>query len=255
MRKNNRKGIWLTPVDKELFTYLHNMKIATVHQINRDIYRYDKINTLHRRLRRLERSGYIKGNSHYDFPKMKIFCLTERGFKDFLSDGTERVIELSSQAVAHDIGLGNIIASLSKAPKVRKYFTENELKSWEIHWQSERLRPFIDARCDGVGVVQLGDHELYFAVEYEASEKAGIRVADIIHKYYTEDAIPGVLLIYKCDKVFKNYVKTEREFLVNQEARDGNKLFYVHYDSLVNDLCFSFTDIQGYKLNLGLEAA
>lgn len=251
MKQHGKAGYWLTQSDKKLFRYLHQTKVATAIQINRDIYRYDKINTLYHRLALLQKLGFIRSISHQSLPKVKILNLSDKGFRDFVSDGTERLVELKSQAILHDLALVDIRYCLLKSDKVTRFLTENELRTWNDHWQSEMLSSFIDVRCDGVAFTQLTGGSVTLAVEYESSCKSNGRVDEIVAKYYRNGDIPGVLFVCEDDEVQGLFVSSETKFLKEKGASGNNKFFYTKLENLLSDPAMAFTDVEGNKLKLG----
>lgn len=251
MKRHCKAGFWLRAADNDLFHYLHQAKVATALQINRDIYHYEKINTLYHRLALLQRLGLIASTSHQALPKVKVFHLSEKGFRDFVADGTERVIELKSQAILHDLALVDVRHCLLKSRNVTRFLTENELRAWNDHWRSEILSCFIDVRCDGVAFTQLTGGDVTFAVEYEASCKSQARVDEIVAKYYRNGDIPGVLLICEGDAVKQLYVSSETKFLKDRGGDMSNKFFYVNLQNMLVDPDLIFTDLEGNRLRLG----
>ena len=54
------KGIFITERDIEFFKYLHAVKIATYDQVHRDNYSDYKIDSVDKRIRKMENNGILK---------------------------------------------------------------------------------------------------------------------------------------------------------------------------------------------------
>lgn len=249
MKTRAKPGFWSGPKDKALFRYLHAAKVATVEQINRDIYRQSKINTAYKRLQLLQKLGLVRSCHHHALGKRKIVSLTERGFKEFVADGTERTIELKSQAPLHDLALVDVKFHLLELNKVSRFCSENELKTWNIYWQSDDFNKFIDVRCDGVADVNLDGGRVLFAVEMEAVQKARERSQEIIAKYYTS-LIPAVLFVCGDDAIRSLFLELEAQHLSRAGDRKSGKFFYVLLDDLLQGHGVVFADVFGNKLRL-----
>ena len=122
MKAQTKPGFWSSPKDRELFRYLHQAKVATVEQINRDIYQHPKINTVYWRLLLLQKLGLVRSCHHHALGKKKVVSLTERGFKEFVADGTERTVELKSQTLLHDLALVDVKFHLLRSNKISRFY-------------------------------------------------------------------------------------------------------------------------------------
>lgn len=251
MKARTKPGFWSTPADKKLFRYLHEAKVATVEQINRDIYRHPKINTVYCRLLLLQKLGFVRSCHHHALGKKKIVSLTEKGFREFVSDGSERAVELKSQALLHDLALVDVRFHLLKSRKVSRFYSENELKTWNTYWLSDDFTKFIDVRCDAVVSVCLDGGNALFAVELEAIQKNRERSQEIIAKYYQSSLIPAVLFICGDKAVLDLFLELESSHLSSHDGRKSGKFFYILLDNLLQGPSLVFTDVFGNRLRLG----
>lgn len=250
MKAQVNPGFWSTSLDEKLFRYLHQVKVATTEQINRDIYQFAKISSLQRRLHRLQSRGFVRCCYQAALGRKNILSLTERGFKKFVSDGSERAVELKSQAILHDIALVDVRFHLLKSTKISRFYSENELKTWNTYWQSDDFGKFIDVRCDGVAAVNLDGGSLLFAVELETVQKNRERSQEIIAKYY-QSMIPVVLFVCGDDSIRATFLKLESEYLSGHAPRKSGKFFYVLLSDLLKEPSLVFADVFSNRLLLG----
>ncbi|MGE0172437.1 MAG: hypothetical protein AB7T49_06630 [Oligoflexales bacterium] len=250
MKNQATPGFWSSQSDEKLFFYLHQFKVATVEQINRDIYQYAKLNTLYWRLLLLQRLGFIRSCHHHDLGKKKIVSLTEKGFGQFISDGTERTVELKSQAILHDLALVDVKHHLLRSNKISRFYSENELKTWNTYWQSDDFSKFIDVRCDGAVEATLSGGNVTFAVELETTQKNHERSQEIVTKYYQKIEIPAVLFICGNESIRKLFLNIETQYLSENVDRKSGKFFYICLDELLQRQSLVFVDLFGNRLRL-----
>ena len=250
MKKQTNAGFWSSPSDEKLFRYLHQAKVATVEQINRDIYQYAKINTLHWRLRLLQKLGFVQFCHHHALGKKKIVSLTEKGFRSFVADGTERTIELKSQAMLHDLALVDVKFHLLKSDKIGQFYSENELKTWNAYWQSDNFGKFIDVRSDGAAEVKMNGGSVLFAVELETAQKNRERSQEIVTKYYQASTIPAVLFVCGDDAIRRVFLELESRQLSEQDSRKSGKFFHILLDEILEGKSLVFADVFGNRLRL-----
>ncbi len=245
--KSNLKGFWLRNKDEKFFGYLHRVKIATLLQINRDVYDFDKFRNVYQRIATLEKAGLLTQTSHVAFPKQKLITLSRKGFDEFVSTGDERIVELRSDSIAHDVKLVDIRHRFLNSDKVIEYHTENTLQTWLECLNSKELRPYVEARCDAAIKARFPTGEVFLAVEYEASQKFASRIREAINKYYNTDEIPAVLYICADDDIIQRYTQEERRNFAKYDAR----IYYKTIESFTHDQTLAFKNRDGELLRLG----
>lgn len=239
-------GFWKSDKDEEFFSYLHSIKIATLFQINRDIYRYEKFKSLYKRMAKFEKLGLLTQGCHIAFPKQKLITLSRKGFDEFVGNGDERVVELKSDSISHDVTLVDIRHRLLRAGKVIDYHTENSLQTWRENLNAE-LRPYVEARSDAAIKAEFSSGKPFLAVEYEANRKFASRIAEVVSKYYNTDEIPAVLYICKDEEIIEHHLREERKNFSQYDAR----IYYKTLESFSHDQTLAFKNRDGEVLRLG----
>jgi hypothetical protein len=245
--KSNLKGFILGPKDESFFSYLHQVKIASLFQINRDVYGYEKFRNVYERVATLERVGLLTQACHVALPKQKLVTLSRKGFDEFVSTGDERVVELRSDSIAHDVKLVDIRQRLLNSEKVIEYFTENTLQTWPERLHSEELRPFVEDRCDAAIKARFPTGEVFLAVEYEASRKFATRIRETIGKYYNTEEIPAVLYVCADENILQAHMQEEKRNFSKYDPR----IYYKTIENFFHDQTLAFRNREGETLRLG----
>lgn len=241
----NEKVLNVSRKDSELFLYLHAVKVATFTQINENVYKYPVIHVLYKRLRKFEKDGFINGIYHYKTSPQKIYRLTKQGFLKFVSDGTEQRIEIGSNAVMHDLRLGDIRWRLLKDNIAVTYMTENTLKTWENLSTDPLLLPYVQVNCDAVAEIPVGRGIVRFAVEYEASKKHWNRYSDILDNYYSNPGIPFVIYVCEDGSLIRDLKSKDRNSYGDQDP----KIFYITADQILKSNTVELTNRNGKILD------
>lgn len=244
MRKN---ATWIMASDIEMFHYLHAVKVATFEQINRDLNKNASCWRLYKRVALLKSKGLLDTYFDTAMPKVRLISLTEAGFKKYLNIGGVARCELRSMAVLHDIELVDIRNRFLCSEKVASYYTENSLQTWNFYKTDSDLRSFVNLRSDGAIGAKAPDGIVYFAVEYEATQKVGHRYDDILQKYYQETDVVGVLYICKAPSIL-NQLKTKEKLLYGNTKP---KFFYATIDDLLKGTQLVFESHDGGRIDLG----
>lgn len=242
--------LWMKDVDYRFFNYLHSVKVALYEQINRDVYGYDNIFSLYKRLRKFKNLGLVRRYFHEDFARSKVVGLTNLGFTKFVANGTELKTEVGSNAIGHDVGLVEVRHQLMSAANVNAYHTENSLRTWQHYSDEEDFFPYVQMRCDGAVDVSYPEGMVRFAVEYEASAKFSSRYKDVFQRYYQAEEIPLVLYICKHTELMKELILREKRWF--DTARP--KLFYKTLDDLKQDKTLTFTSRLGERLAVSINS-
>ncbi len=245
--KKSSQSFWKSNKDEDLFDYLHEVKIATLVQINRDVYGYEKFKTLYKRIAKFEKLGFLTQSCHVAFPKQKLISLTRQGFDEFLGNGDERIIELKSDSIAHDLNLVDIRHRLLNADKVIDFFSENALQTWKKYSENTDLRPYVEARCDAALKAQFSNGDVLLAVEYEANRKYISRIDEVVAKYYNTNDIPAVLYICSDEQIVQEHIQAENRRFSKYDAR----IYYKTFENFVHDQTLAFKNRDGEVLRLG----
>ena len=245
--KSNLRGFILGAKDETFFGYLHQVKIATLLQINRDIYGYEKFRNMYERIATLERVGLLTQACHVALPKQKLVTLSRKGFDEFVSTGSERVVELRSDSIAHDVKLVDIRHRLLGSEKVIEYHTENTLQTWPECLRSNELRPYVEARCDAAIKARFPTGEVFLAVEYEASRKFSSRIGEAIGKYYNTEEIPAVLYVCADEDILRAHMQEEKRNFSKYDPR----IYYKTLENFFHDQTLAFKNRDGETLRLG----
>jgi len=221
--KKSMKEIELTDLDKKLLFYLHAVKISTYRQIQRDIYALYKIKTVRKRIIKLEDEGLLTGFRSRAFRNgERLIYLSKLGFNSFVANGSEKRIELKSDAVRHDLALNDLRAAFLQCSKVESYYTENQLQTWNLSSFDQDLSSFTKLYCDAVVEIDFPDGNIVFPVEYENAGKSKIRYKNIISKIYRQDEVIAVLYFFKDAGLIRKIQDLELALFPNREA----KIFY-----------------------------
>ena len=221
------KGIFLQKKDVQLLRYLYGVKVSTYKRIHRDIYKNYTKDSSDLRVRKLEKCGLISGyRTRILNQGEKVLMLTPKGFNAFLKVGTERRVEIKSDAIEHDLSLVDICHKLMKQKKVEVYLTENELQTWGHILNDGYYSKFVKLNSDSLIKMQTPKGSLKVPVEYEAMSKSTTRYMKFMDKYYKRNDIPLVLVICKTESILKQMQRVEKETVTSSE-NNRPKFFYI----------------------------
>lgn len=188
----------ITKQDLELLHFLHSVKVATYKQIHRDVYPEKSLKTVYNKVAQISKYKLI--SSTYDrlgTPVEKVMSLSKHGFKKFVASGNESRIELKSDSLNHDLGLVDIRYLLMNLQKTISYYTENEIQTWWPKSDDALKNELFKLQSDGLAKLSFSKGNLWAAIEYESTEKSGVRYESIVKKYYRTSDVP--LVLYICD--------------------------------------------------------
>jgi len=182
----------------------------------------------------LEDRRYLAQASSRVLPGQKLLNLTRRGFNQFVAEGDEKIVELKSESVRHDLALVDIRKCLSAASKIEEFLTENELQTWR---RDDELQIYTDYRCDAVVKARFSGELIPFALEYEDAPKAKSRINANIRKYYDDPDISAVLWVCSDEKTQARMIDHEKESCMGEIP----KFYYATFSQLLdmNELLFS----------------
>ena len=173
--KNKKKELIINKRDRRLFKYLYENKIASVKQIGRDVFKNCHFSATNRRLRKLQRKGFLKeialARSTHAF---KAYSITAKAFDGYLSDQFGKITrrQFESSSPFHDIDLLDIRFSLSGRDKIVDYVTENVLQAGYGGLNGLNIDCLIEHYPDAIIRIKVGDKHYDFCLEYEASLKS-----------------------------------------------------------------------------------
>ena len=222
--KHAIKGVYIDQRDIELFTYLFRAKVATYQQIHRDIYPDITANRAEQRVRLLENNRFLAvSRSRLILNGKRTVMLSKRGFEAFVKNGSEKRAEIKSDAILHDLDLGDIRQKFETSPKVTRYQTENEIQTWG---NDERK-----LGCDALATIALATREIQVPLEYEKTQKVASRYERMVKKYYQSPDYPILFLLAESQSIIEIIQRVERR----NYSWDKPKIFYaLKHDFLQN---------------------
>lgn len=237
----------LTPRDHLLFNFLFQARIATLEQVNQYIFGGISLQGVGRRMNRLSEKGYLAKSSFLMEQKAKVaYQVADKGLNEIRSQLPYQVTirPRKSDSPEHDVTLNDIRSVMTRAEKVQRVLSENELQSCGEFAKNGELRAFVDLNCDGAIQLQKGQAYLHAALEYDASEKSHHRYMEKIGSYYRHTSIPAVLYICKDNKIKKVIQKAEQEVLKGQDKKP--KFYYAILSKVIGQVGeVSFENLSG----------
>ena len=202
--------------NRELFSYLYEVKVATAKQINRDVFNKVGKAAVYVRLKRLIGKKYIQRISFFDGKRhLSGYSLSKTGLRKFIfgkKTEDEWIIKrCQSDSVEHDLVLCDIRHLFLNLGRVKDFVTENVLRSTADFVRTDEFKPFRQMSCDGVVVIEGKEKVFYLAVEYEHTLKYTPRYEDMIRSYHIEDDIHGTFLYLQRQKDTQKSLKTGEE--------------------------------------------
>lgn len=235
MKKRDTKRIIINDRDVKLFNYLFEIKVATVEQINRDVFIGKSKSTVFKRLRKLVEYKYLTRTPVYKERSVQFaYSISKTTLKNHILGPDcwkEAVKRCQSDSVEHDLVLTDIRRKLLGLKQVVEYHTENVLLSDSFFVQDKKYDPIKRHHSDGALIIKLGDQEYNLALEYEHTLKYGPRYTSKISFYSTESRIHGV--IYLCRD--KNMVEKIKKAALTCHSRAMQMVFYTTIDEFFKE--------------------
>jgi len=216
-----------------LFRYLHECKVASTNQINRDVFVASIVKT-RERLQKLRAHGLICAVARdeevdqcmvYSLTKVSARMLKQIYPEMFLID------RLKSNSINHDLRLNDVKYALTSKTLVTNYWTENILQSSIAVTNNLELSVFRTLQVDAL--VKLDNKqggELLCALELEASCKGAAKYERKLKILYSAAQV-GVVL-YVCMNPEIEQVLKKNELLVSPAGQ--KKIYYAQYGEVTS---------------------
>jgi hypothetical protein len=220
----------LRQVERDLIGYLYRYKVATSHQIARDIYRGISHQALYKRLNLLSRGRLIRTSHHRELGGRLLYSLGDTGFTLIKRESGDPKLRKESQSASplHDLDLLDIGRRLRSCSVVTDYWSENLIKSAQVSGQDGDVRMLSLLRPDAIVRIKTKETELALPLEYERSLKFASRYDSLFKKYYARESVPAVLYIVKDEDMLKQIQSLEKKFLGQRKP----KFFYSLLENL-----------------------
>ncbi len=251
MSKSHRYSLRLNNRDRLLFEYLFVTKGATRRQVHKDIFTGRSAPTVHDRLSKLEKYGYIERFPvHFD-GSMLGYRLTYKTVNDCeFFDIQPKRSEFKSTNPSHDFSLIEIRRGFLRAEGLKHYLMENELQSGLINGKVYEYNDFKSLNSDAFIRLRIGSNEFSGAIEFEQSVKMKSRYIELFNSYYDSDHVTFVLYVVANNRLYSAILNFEKE--VRGEQRP--KIFAITYNDFKNeDKCLEFKNHDGHVLNITLK--
>jgi len=247
MKRKRKSRIEISNSDLKLFRYLHFFRGALVDQIARDILQHLRTDTIYWRLKKLERFDYLHGKFTKFHANKKARGITTKAFKEFMANGDEQMVEVSSKSVDHDIELIDICSALCSLQKVKCYISENELNTWNVYSKAFQVEAAIKLRSDACIKIQLDNDEFWLPLEYESNAKSIKRYEDHLYQIYSRPDLVAIFYVCKNIHVQNAIQRVEESKYKNERPR----IYYILLDELKQKQSIAFTSRLGKVLDLG----
>jgi DNA-binding PadR family transcriptional regulator len=203
----------ITSRDVQLFEYLHSCKVATIKQINRDIFQTSR-GTCYQRIKKYQEKKFIKAigvfqndiNCHAYEVTPKGEKIIKANLRDIMSGNRFR-----SNSIEHDLFLVDIKNIFTTKKMVKSYFTENQIQTYFDFRSEENLQPFQEMQSDACLILQKNDYDpIHVALELELSTKAIDRYRQKIRELYYLNVF-GIFYICQDKNLIKKLQKIDEE--------------------------------------------
>lgn len=252
MRKRRKKiqRVVINDRDRELFSYLYEVKVATANQLKRDIFHSVTKTVLYRRMKKFVDMKMIKRTPYFDGKRaISTYSLSKEGLRKYIftkkdEDAFRRCL---SDSVEHDVILNDIRNLFMGCSEIEDYFSENVLNSYASFIRAEKFNPFRQMHSDGVVLLKRDDSIFNIAIEYEHTLKYTGRYKTLFYNYQYESEIDAIFYICRDKKVLKRI--SEAEGKSNHE--ESSKVYYTTLDELFSnpkELKFISGDKKNYTL-------
>ncbi len=230
LNKSKRTGVVVTKRDDLLFHYLFVNKVATVVDIQKDIFNNIQLRVVHNRLKKLSNAGFIEAQSQREMRNRLVYFLTKLGFrKSIADDGVAKRIQLKSDSIEHDLTVLQIKRKFRQFENVLGFYSENLVRSGLMDDYPE-MKELRELRPDAVVKLKVQDKIHFVPLEYEASVKSPRRNAKLLSKYYLNPFVPGVIFISKTDTIERKIC--QKELAKNSDYK--GKFYYIQLEDVIN---------------------
>ena len=226
MQKSKRKNVIVTGRDRKLLLYLFVNKVATVRDIQQDIFGNVSLAFVYRRLRLLALDGLVTSQMCKDSYHRLVYSVTKKGFEKYIADkGVAQRVQLLSDSVEHDLTVLEIKRRFRKFKNVLNVYSENLIRSGLLDEDYPELRQLGELRPDAVVKLKVRKKIYFLPLEYEASLKYFKRNTKLLSKYYTSPFVVAVLFISKTDII-------QRKVWQQEAARKSERKGRFYYAQL-----------------------
>jgi len=250
MKNKKLIRIVITDRDYELFQYLFENKIATVNQIQRDIFHTCNKQATSRRLLKLKRKGLIVS---YLIKRDEQICLTyslnDKGLK-FASERLPELVDnnvVKSDSKDHDLDIVDLKHCLRKYSIVNKIHSESALKRYKYLQEEDDYFDFISLNSDSVFELSVNRKLLNVAFEYDRTQKSNSRYLKKINDYYDSESILAVLYVCRTRSNLKNLMNVDKKL----RKQDESKFYFaLQEDVLSSEEKVTFQNFKGQKFKI-----
>lgn len=206
------KTLVLQPRDLELFSYLLRHQVATVKQIQRDIFRSATVTRTFQRLRLMKEHGYL-GRTHIPLEDKSLltYFLEERGLLQILDPHTfERARPLLGRRLLYrHFHMIEVCRILGQSPRVKKILTSNELQVFE----PVGLGEFQRAGCDAYLKLEMDGRDVDFAFYFAETKYLRPSFTSQVAAYLARPSIQGAIFCTDGESVQNKIERCSRELI------------------------------------------
>lgn len=197
----NQRSLFLTERDLDLFKYIFEAKIVNLRQIQRDIFQNISSKTVHRRVLKLLKAGYLESKGVSINSKLQfVYRVTDKAVSR-IQEKSKFTIDreiLKSDSIEHDLRLNDIRHTFMSLSSCTQYLSENALNCYKEVRERDCFRCFTELRADGALNFNLKNESVWSSLEYDRFSKDLSRYRQKIKDYYDQEEIKNVL--YLCEK-------------------------------------------------------
>ena len=230
---------------------LYLCSASTAKQMQRDAFENKDLSLTYRKMRRLERAGYVERVYFNHRGRSTLaYTLSQKGFREFVveEDGERPLArKFKPQSLVHELTLVDIRHVFGKLSVVENYYTENLMLSGSDHFDSEKLKKFIPLHPDAIVELIREGKSYFFAIEYEASRKYAGPIKRKINNYYDCRELDGVIFITKERRIQQSLLAIE----ARENAKFNPKIFYATLEEVLESSGkLTFTGRNNAKLTI-----
>ncbi len=207
--------------DNKLFKYLYYHKVASIKQINDEVYNFKNSRSVYKRLSQLTADKYIKKKINVHNGTLLFLLNTEKKIDIFKNDDY-KCAKFQSENPYHDLLITDISKYLKGMSSVTKVIQENEqieLKNSQVI--EKNVLSLFNYRPDIFTIVQKNETKFYCFFEIETSEKSNERYQKKIIKIYNAPNLDVVFYLSNNNKILEKIINIDS--LIRNEK---NKIFY-----------------------------
>ena len=212
----------VTERDVRIMQFAFEQRALSFEQIHRRFFELTKQPTVHYRLGRLIKDGYLsKYGQTRNGPLIFVYGLKGKGFDKAREGYRFEIAEpyFKSDSPLHDISLTDVRVRLEKYQMFADYISENMLQACSGLANSPEYQPFAQINSDAVLVLKGPNKKFRVALEFEASSKKGFRYRKKLMQYYLSPEIVAVFYVCR-DRHIENLIRNaDAEFESQFESK------------------------------------